>query len=78
MAWGRQSRDYVRQLDEFDTTQEMATRMQLPWIDLYDEDSPSEGTLLQQVHLGCWSRPLRVRQCERAVCRSSWTGKIVG
>ena len=48
-AWGRQSRDYVRQLDEFDTTQEMAARMQWPRVDLYDEGMPDQGNLLQQV-----------------------------
>ena len=48
-AWGRQSRDYVRQLDEFDTTEEMASRMQWPRVDLFDDSAPDEGSLLQQV-----------------------------
>src|SRR3989475_4365157 len=35
-AWGRQSRDYVRQLDAFDTTG-AAAQLQMPRVDLFDE-----------------------------------------
>ncbi|CAB5697861.1 Exodeoxyribonuclease V gamma chain [Delftia tsuruhatensis] len=35
-AWGRQSRDYVRQLDAFDTTG-AAAHLQMPRVDLFDE-----------------------------------------
>jgi exodeoxyribonuclease V gamma subunit len=48
-AWGRQCRDTVRQLDEFDTTLQMAAQLELPRIDLYDEAEAHEGSLLQQV-----------------------------
>jgi exodeoxyribonuclease V gamma subunit len=47
-AWGRQSRDYVRQLDAFDTTEESAARLQWPRVDLFDEAPADQGTLLQQ------------------------------
>ena len=46
-AWGRQCRDFVRQLDAFDDAQTSRQRFQLPRIDLFDE-APGE-TLLQQV-----------------------------
>lgn len=46
-AWGRQSRDFVRQLDAFDDAQAARQRFQLPRIDLFDE-APGD-TLLQQV-----------------------------
>ncbi len=48
-AWGRQSRDYVRQLDAFETTEEAAARLQWPRVDLFDEAPADQGTLLQQV-----------------------------
>lgn len=46
-AWGRQSRDFVRQLDAFDDVQAGRERFQLPRVDLFDE-APGT-TLLQQV-----------------------------
>ena len=46
-AWGRQSRDFVRQLDAFDDVQATRQRFQLPRVDLFDE-APGT-TLLQQV-----------------------------
>lgn len=46
-AWGRQSRDFVRQLDAFDDVQATRRRFQLPRVDLFDE-APGT-TLLQQV-----------------------------
>jgi exodeoxyribonuclease V gamma subunit len=46
-AWGRQARDFVRQLDAFDDVQQTLQRFQIPRVDLFDE---GEGaTLLQQV-----------------------------
>jgi exodeoxyribonuclease V gamma subunit len=46
-AWGRQSRDFVRQLDAFDDAQSAQRRFEVPRVDLFDE-SPG-NTLLQQV-----------------------------
>lgn len=48
-AWGKQARDSIRQLDEFDVTAETADRAHMPRVDLFDESLPSEGSLLQQV-----------------------------
>lgn len=46
-AWGRQSRDFIRQLDTFDDTQRSRAWMDMPRVDLFDAgDGPS---LLQQV-----------------------------
>ena len=47
MAWGRQSRDYVRLLDEFESSSHLSQA--IPRVDLYDESPADEGTLLQQV-----------------------------
>ena len=46
-AWGRQGRDFVRQLDAFDDAQAARQRFALPRIDLFDE--AAGHTLLQQV-----------------------------
>ena len=46
-AWGRQGRDFVRQLDAFDDVQQARARFELPRVDLFDE-GPGR-TLLQQV-----------------------------
>ena len=46
-AWGRQGRDFVRQLDAFDDVQAAQARFALNRVDLFD-DGPGE-TLLQQV-----------------------------
>ena len=46
-AWGRQGRDFVRQLDAFDDAQLAAERFALAKIDLFD-DGPGDS-LLQQV-----------------------------
>ncbi|GAB1386687.1 exodeoxyribonuclease V subunit gamma [Melaminivora sp.] len=48
-AWGRQSRDSLRQLDAFDTTRQMAEQLELPRVDLYDDAPAHEGHLLAQV-----------------------------
>lgn len=51
-AWGRQSRDYVRQLDAFDTTGDMAVQWGWPRVDVYDEADASDlsdAPLLTQV-----------------------------
>ena len=48
-AWGRQSRDYVRLLDEFDTTLETANPTIWPRVDLFDDAPADTGSLLQQV-----------------------------
>ena len=47
-AWGRQSRDFIRQLDAFDDAQ-AARDFQVPRVDLFD-DSPGQ-TLLEQVQV---------------------------
>ena len=46
-AWGRQSRDFVRQLDHFDDAVQARARFPLAKVDLFDDDPGS--TLLQQV-----------------------------
>lgn len=46
-AWGRQGRDFIRQLDAFDDAGATQQRFELPRIDLFDE-APGE-TLLEQV-----------------------------
>jgi len=46
-AWGRQSRDFVRQLDAFDEAQAARRQQPLPKVDLFDETPPT--SLLQQV-----------------------------
>ncbi len=46
-AWGRQGRDFVRQLDAFDDVLAAQQRFQVAKVDLFD-DGPGE-TLLQQV-----------------------------
>ena len=51
-AWGRQSRDYVRQLDEFDATEVMCQRWNDLSVDVFDETDTHElaqAPLLQQV-----------------------------
>jgi exodeoxyribonuclease V gamma subunit len=46
-AWGRQARDFVRQLDAFDDAEAARRRFALPRVDLFDE-GPGD-TLLAQV-----------------------------
>jgi exodeoxyribonuclease V gamma subunit len=46
-AWGRQGRDFVRQLDAFDDVQRARARFEVPRVDLFD-DGPGR-TLLEQV-----------------------------
>lgn len=51
-AWGRQSRDYVRQLDAFDTTGDTAVQWGWPRVDVYDESDAADladAPLLVQV-----------------------------
>jgi exodeoxyribonuclease V gamma subunit len=51
-SWGRQSRDYVRQLDAFDTTSDTAAQWNWPRVDVYDEQDAedlAQAPLLQQV-----------------------------
>jgi len=49
-AWGRQGRDFVRQLDAFDDAQQAQQRFALPRIDLFDEEEDAPGApLLIQV-----------------------------
>lgn len=48
-AWGRQSRDYVRLLDEYDNTLQTADRAHWPRVDLFDDAPADAGSLLQQV-----------------------------
>ena len=46
-AWGRQARDFVRQLDAFDDDQQARAKFEAPRVDLFD-DGPGT-TLLEQV-----------------------------
>lgn len=49
-AWGRQGRDFVRQLDEFDDAQQAQERFSLPRVDLFDEAEDNANTpLLTQI-----------------------------
>lgn len=49
-AWGRQGRDFVRQLDEFDDAQQAQQRFALPRIDLFEDgDDAPDVALLSQV-----------------------------
>ena len=49
-AWGRQSRDFIRQLDEFDDAEQARKKFELARIDLFDESEETAQTqLLQQV-----------------------------
>ena len=48
-AWGRQARDFVRQLDAFDDAAQAKARFSLPRIDLFDEDEADDAPLLTQV-----------------------------
>ena len=49
-AWGRQGRDFVRQLDAFDDVQAARAQFDIPRVDLFD-DGPGD-TLLQQIQAG--------------------------
>lgn len=49
-AWGRQSRDFIRQLDMFDDAEQSRRRFELPRIDLFDEtEEDAQTSLLKQV-----------------------------
>lgn len=51
-AWGRQARDFVRQLDAFDDAEQARARFSLPRIDLFDDEEEEDAAtpLLRQVH----------------------------
>lgn len=49
-AWGRQGRDFIRQLDAYDDSLAARQRFAIPRIDLFDgDDDEAQGPLLQQV-----------------------------
>lgn len=49
-AWGRQSRDFIRQLDVFDDAEHSRRRFDLPRIDLFDDtEEDAQTSLLKQV-----------------------------
>lgn len=49
-AWGRQGRDFIRQLDTFDDAEKAKKQFDLARIDLFDEtDEDADTPLLQQV-----------------------------
>ena len=48
-SWGRQSRDFVRQLDAFDDAEKARRDFDLPRIDLFDDDDGPHPSLLRQV-----------------------------
>ena len=48
-AWGRQGRDFVRQLDEFDDAQQAQQHFAMPRIDLFGEEEVPDAPLLDQV-----------------------------
>ena len=48
-SWGRQGRDFIRQLDEFDDAEQTRRQFQSLRIDLFDESVSVTDTLLKQV-----------------------------
>jgi len=48
-AWGRQGRDFVRQLDAFDDAEMALKRFSIPRVDLFDEEDDLDAPLLTQV-----------------------------
>ena len=48
-SWGRQARDYVRQLDAFETVLPAGVAAELPRVDIFDEEVDPEAPLLAQV-----------------------------
>ena len=48
-SWGRQSRDFVRQLDAFDDAERARRDFDMLKIDFFDDDSGQQPTLLRQV-----------------------------
>lgn len=49
-AWGRQARDFIRQLDAFDETAQARQQLALPRVDLFDEaDEAPDASWLEQV-----------------------------
>ncbi len=48
-AWGRQGRDFLNLLDQFDETAALQQQMDIPRIDLFSEDQG--GTLLRQLQV---------------------------
>ncbi|MET1114074.1 MAG: exodeoxyribonuclease V subunit gamma, partial [Comamonas sp.] len=48
-SWGRQARDYVRQLDAFETQLPAGATAELPRVDIFDEEVDPEAPLLAQV-----------------------------
>lgn len=49
MTWGRQVRDYVRHLEDFDEAERAQQRMGLARIDFFEEDEAPDASLLAQV-----------------------------
>jgi len=76
-AWGRQSRDHVRQLDAFDNPQDNALHAQWPRVDLFEEtdaDALRAAPLLAQVQQRVRDMvplaehpPLEVAQSDRSI-----------
>jgi len=48
-AWGRQARDFVRQLDEYDDLEATRARFELAKLELFSDSLPEHPTLLRQV-----------------------------
>jgi exodeoxyribonuclease V gamma subunit len=48
-AWGRQARDFVRQLDVFDDAEQTRERFAMPRIDIFEEEEPQDAPLLRRV-----------------------------
>ncbi len=48
-SWGRQARDYVRQLDAFETVLPEGIAAELPRVDIFDEEVDLDAPLLAQV-----------------------------
>ncbi len=48
-SWGRQGRDFVRQLDAFDEARMQREDLPVPRVDLFDDDDPVDACLLTQV-----------------------------
>jgi len=48
-SWGRQARDYVRQLDAFETVLPAGATGEMPRVDIFDEEVDPDAPLLAQV-----------------------------
>ena len=48
-AWGRQTRDFIRLLDEFDDAASTSALFNMPRCDLFEDNTPADAPLLRQL-----------------------------